>query len=161
MIGLIVSIIIFNLIAFKTNKRLTPSQIVQIWTFTISFQLLFDLIVEFKYHSYWYFDKGVNWIGLVPRTILIPPVNIIFLNLYPFGKSLLKRVMYVFAFVIFILLYELATLLPEPWGYFHYGWWKIEYSAIVDFIILYCLLEFYKWIRWLDTKAAPKKQGGS
>jgi hypothetical protein len=160
MIGLIVSIIIFNLIAFKTNKRLTPSQIVQIWTFTISFQLLFDLIVEFKYHSYWYFDKGVNWIGLVPRTILIPPVNIIFLNLYPFGKSLLKRVMYVFAFVIFILLYELATLLPEPWGYFHYGWWKIEYSAIVDFIILYCLLEFYKWIRWLDTKAAPKKQGG-
>jgi hypothetical protein len=161
MIGLIVSVIIFNLIAFKTNKRLTPSQIVQIWTFTISFQLLFDLIVEFKYHSYWYFDKGVNWIGLVPRTILIPPVNIIFLNLYPFGKSLLKRVMYVFAFVIFILLYELATLLPEPWGYFHYGWWKIEYSAIVDFIILYCLLEFYKWIRWLDTKAAPKKQGGS
>jgi hypothetical protein len=161
MIGLIISVIIFNLIAFKTNKRLTPSQIVQIWTFTISFQLLFDLIVEFKYHSYWYFDKGVNWIGLVPRTILIPPVNIIFLNLYPFGKSLLKRVMYVFAFVIFILLYELATLLPEPWGYFHYGWWKIEYSAIVDFIILYCLLEFYKWIRWLDTKAAPKKQGGS
>lgn len=161
MIGLIVSVIVFNLIALKTNKRLTPSQIVQIWTFTIAFQLLFDLIVEFKYQSYWYFGQGVDWIGLVPRTILIPPVNIIFLNWCPFEKSVFKRTIYFVAFVIFILLYELAVLLPEPWGYFHYGWWKIEYSAIVDPIILYFLLGFYKWIRWLDTKSEPKKQGGS
>jgi hypothetical protein len=63
MLTLIVSIIVFNFIAFKTNKRLTAIQIVSIWTFTIAFQLLFDLFVEFKYDAYWYFNKGVEWSG--------------------------------------------------------------------------------------------------
>ncbi|CAM3540526.1 hypothetical protein [Cytobacillus oceanisediminis] len=157
MIGLIVSIFIFNLIAFKTNKRLTPAQIVQIWTFTAGFQLLFDMIVEFKYESYWYFEPGVEWMGLLPRTVLIPPVNIIFLNGYPYSKGILKKLAYMLLFVICILLYEKATMLPEPWGYFHYGSWKIWYSAIVDPILLLVLLGFYKWIIWLETKGIQKK----
>jgi hypothetical protein len=153
MVGLLISILIFNLIAFKINKRMQPSHIVQIWTFTIAFQMLFDLIVEFKYHSYWYFTSGVDWVGLIPRTLLIPPVNIIFLNLYPFEKNVLKKILYSFFFIILILLYELITLLPEPWGYFHYGWWKIWYSAIVNPMILFCLLGFYKWILWLERRS--------
>ncbi len=87
MIGLLISVLIFNLIAFKMNKRLLPSQVVQIWTFTIAFQMLFDLIVEFKFNSYWYFEPGVDWAELISRTVLIPPVNMIFLNLYPFEKK--------------------------------------------------------------------------
>ena len=152
MIGLLLSVLIFNLIAFKINKRLLPSQVVQIWTFTIALQMLFDFIVEFKYQSYWYFSPGVDWVGLIPRTVLIPPVNMIFLNLYPFEKRAFKKILFLFSFVIFILVYELFTLLPAPWGYFHYGWWEIWYSAIVDPIILICLLGFYKWIDWLDRK---------
>lgn len=152
MIGLLVSVIIFNLIAFKVNKRLTASQIVHIWTFTTAFQNLFDLIVEFKFHGYWYFSSGVDWIGLIPRTILIPPVNIIFLNFFPFGKSLMKRAVFLSIFVAGILIYELATLLPQPWGYFHYGWWELEYSLIVDPIILLFLIWFYKWVVRLESK---------
>ncbi|MBS8263682.1 hypothetical protein DYI25_04400 [Mesobacillus boroniphilus] len=154
MIGLLLSVLVFNLIAFKINKRLLPSQIVQIWTFTIAFQMLFDFIVEFKYQSYWYFSQGFEWVGLIPRTVLIPPVNIIFLNLYPFEKRVLKKISFLFFFVILILIYELLAMLPAPWGYFHYGWWEIWYSAIVDPIILICLLGFYKWIDWLDRKPA-------
>jgi hypothetical protein len=152
MVGLLISVLIFNLVAFKVNKRLTPSQIVQIWTFTIAFQMLFDLIVEFKYQSYWYFSPGVDWVGLIPRTVLIPPVNMIFLNLYPFEKRVIKKIFFFTFFVILILIYELLTMLPDPWGYFHYGWWEIWYSAIVDPIILICLLGFYKWIDWLDNR---------
>lgn len=152
MIGLLISVLVFNLIAFKINKRLLPSQIVQIWTFTITFQMLFDFIVEFKYQSYWYFSQGFEWVGLIPRTVLIPPVNIIFLNLYPFAKGVLKKISFLFFFVILILIYELLAMLPAPWGYFHYGWWEIWYSAIVDPIILICLLGFYKWIDRLDRK---------
>ena len=156
MIGLLLSVVLFNIIAFKINKRLTLSQIVQIWTFTIAFQLLFDLIIEFKLHSYWYFSGGVDWVGLIPRMVLIPPVNIIFLNLFPFGKSVMIKIAYVTSFVVAILLYELATLLPPPWGYFHYGWWKIWYSAILDPILLYILLGFYKWILRLEKKDRHK-----
>lgn len=156
MIGLLLSVVIFNIIAFKVNKRLTLTQIVQIWTFTIAFQLLFDLIIEFKFRSYWYFGENDDWAGLIPRTVLIPPVNIIFLNLYPWGKSVMFKCVYVVSFVAAILLYELAALLPEPWGYFHYGWWEIWYSAIVDPILLFSLLGFYKWILWLEKKDRHK-----
>lgn len=156
MIGLLLSVIIFNIIAFKVNKKLTLTQIVQIWTFTIAFQLLFDLIIEFKFRSYWYFSDGIDWVGLIPRTVLVPPVNIIFLNLYPFGKSVMIKSAYVISFVVAILMYELAALLPEPWGYFNYGWWKIWYSALIDPILLYILLGFYKWILWLEKKDRHK-----
>ncbi|MBT2687216.1 hypothetical protein J7I93_03355 [Bacillus sp. ISL-47] len=158
MIGLLVAIILFNLIAFKTNKRITPSQIVQIWTFTIAFQLLFDLIVEFKYQSYWYFSTGIEWQGLLPRSMLVPPANLIFLNWYPFTKSMGKKLIYLFFFVVCIVLYEMAALLPEPWGYFNYGSWKIWYSIMIDPILLLILLGFYKWIRWLETKSENWKK---
>lgn len=156
MVGLLLSVLVFNFVAFKINKRLSLSQIVQIWTFTIAFQLLFDLIVEFKYQSYWYFAPGVDWSGLIPRTILVPPVNIIFLNLYPFNNSARKRAGFLVSFVLFIVLYELVAMLPEPWGYFRYGWWKIWYSAILDPILLGCLLGFYKWVQWLEVKGVRK-----
>lgn len=60
MIGLIAAIIVFNFIAFKTNKILTTNQIVHIWAFTIAFQTVFDVYVEFKYHGYWYFAEEVD-----------------------------------------------------------------------------------------------------
>ncbi|MGI8386468.1 hypothetical protein [Robertmurraya sp. P23] len=152
MIGLIIAIILFNLIAFKTNKRLTANQIVHIWVFTIAFQVGFDLFVEFKYHGYWYFNKGIDWVGLLPHTVLIPPVNMMFLNWFPFKKSVWKRFIYIFFWVIGILIYESITLLPEPWGYFHYGWWKLWHAAIVDPVLLLILLGYYNWVRKLESQ---------
>lgn len=146
MIGLIVAIVLFNLIAFRTSKRLTPNQIVHIWAFTIAFQQSFDSIIEFKYHGYWYFDKEIDWIGILPHTILIPPVNMMFLNWYPFKGKIIKQCSYILLWVISILVYETITLLPQPWGYFHYGWWTIWHSAVIDPILFLILLKYYKWI---------------
>ncbi|WP_330218398.1 hypothetical protein [Sporosarcina globispora] len=81
------------------NKKLTPSQVLHVWTFTIAIQMLFDLIVEFKYQSYWYFNQGVEWEGLLPRIFLIPPINIIFLNGYPFSNGFLRKFLYLLFFV--------------------------------------------------------------
>jgi hypothetical protein len=158
MIGLFIAIILFNFIAFKTNKRLKASEIVQIWTFTIALQQSFDLIVELKLQGYWYFDKGVNWLGLLAHSVLIPPVNMIFLNGYPYKDKKINQIAYVLFFVFAALLYELFTLLPSPWGYFHYGWWKLWHAAIVDPILLYILLGFYKWIRSLENKNFKKAE---
>jgi hypothetical protein len=152
MIGLIIAIILFNLIAFKTNKRLTANQIVHIWAFTIAFQMLFDLIVEFKFHGYWYFYKGVDWKGLLAHTVLIPPVNMMFLNWFPFNKPIRQKITYLFFWVMGILMYETITLLPEPWGFFHYGWWKLWHAAIVDPVLLLILLGYYKWVCKLENQ---------
>ncbi|WP_409305745.1 hypothetical protein [Peribacillus sp. SCS-155] len=153
MIGLIISILLFNFLAFKTNKRLTANQIVHIWVFTIAFQQTFDLMVEFKYHGYWYFGKEIDWKGLLPHTVLIPPVNMMFLNWYPFRAKIMKQFTYILLWEVVFLVYETATLLPEPWGYFHYGWWKLQYAAVINPVLLLILLGYYKWICKLEKLA--------
>lgn len=156
MIGLIISIVLFNLIAFKTNKRLTANQIVHIWTATIAFQSIFDLMVEFKYKGYWYFDKGVEWVDILPHTFLIPPVNMMFINWYPFRAKITKQISYIFFWVIAILIYETVTLFPEPWGYFHYGWWNLRHATVIDPLLFIILLKYYLWICKLENKACGK-----
>jgi hypothetical protein len=70
MIGLIISTLLFNLIAFKTNKRLKKSQILHIWLFTIAFNSIADLYIDAKYHGYWYFSKRIEWETLLSMSLL-------------------------------------------------------------------------------------------
>lgn len=153
MIGLLLAVITFNFIAFKNNKILSANQVVHIWLFTVAFQTIFDSLVEYKYFGYWYFSKEVDWLGLLPHLFLIPPVNLIFLNWFPFKRGFTRQFSYLFLFVMAILIYEVVTLLPEPWGYFHYGWWKLWHAAILDPLLLLILLGYYKWICHLEKKA--------
>jgi hypothetical protein len=146
MIGLIIAVIFFNLLAFITNKRLTKNQIIHIWTFTIIFQAIADLYIDQKYHGYWYFTQDVDWAAFPTLTILLPPVNMMFLNWYPYNSPLLKRFLYFIYWIVFMVIYEVIALLPEPWGYFNYRWWKLEYSILVDPILLVILRNYYKWI---------------
>ncbi|MFS0881176.1 hypothetical protein [Metabacillus niabensis] len=150
MLGLIIAIIIFNFIAFRTNKNLTKNQIVHIWTFTIALQGIADLYIDQKYHGYWYFSKGIEWESLLTLTLIIPPVNMMFLNWYPFGTTLFKHAMYYFYWVLFMVVYEMIALLPEPWGYFNYGWWTIWYSALVNPFLLMLVLNYYKWVSKIE-----------
>ncbi|MGM0877938.1 MAG: hypothetical protein ACQEWV_25225 [Bacillota bacterium] len=152
MIGLIIAIIVFNIIAFKTNKNLTANQIVHIWLFTIAFHQVFDVFINFKYHGYWFFTKDIDWKGLLAYIALLPPVNMMFLNWYPFKKATLQKIRYLIFWEIAILLYEVIALLPEPWGYFHYGWWKLWYSVVLNPILLIIALNYYKLICRLEKK---------
>jgi hypothetical protein len=150
MIGLFIAVLVVNIIAFCTNKRLTPNQIVHIWMFTIVFQMNFDFYVDMEYHGYWYFTQHADLKELPTNIALVPPVNMIFLNFYPFEKSKIKQVLFFILFLIGILIYEAIALLPEPWGYFHFGWWNLGYSAFLDPLLLLILLGYYKWIRRIE-----------
>ncbi|MFS0638396.1 hypothetical protein AB1K84_21070 [Mesobacillus foraminis] len=152
MVGLIIAIIIFNAVAFITNKRLSKNQIVHIWAFTIALQGLADLYIDQKYHGYWYFSKGIEWESLPTLTMVIPPVNMMFINWYPFDSPLKKRILYYLYWVAFIVIYEWITLLPEPWGYFNYGWWKLWHSVLVDPILLWIVIIYYKWVCHLENR---------
>lgn len=150
MLGPITVIILFNLVAFLTNKHLTKNQILHIWLFTALFQILVDLFLGEKFHAYWYFEKGIEFDDLPIFLLVIPPVNMMFLNWYPFNRALSKRFFYFVYWIILIELYEALTLLPEPWGYFNYGWWNLGYSAVCYPVLLFVLLNFYKWIRNME-----------
>ncbi|MDR4947895.1 hypothetical protein [Neobacillus cucumis] len=139
------SIVLFNFVAYKMRKQLTKNQIVHIWKFTMILEIIFDIFIDEKTNGYWYFWKGIDWTNILVYTVLIPPVNVIFLNWFPFYHSWLKKIRYFVFWVIFLLAYELLVL-QQPLGYFHYGWWKFIYSALLDPILLLILLVYYKWI---------------
>ncbi|HWK24748.1 MAG TPA: hypothetical protein VNS08_17170 [Ureibacillus sp.] len=144
MLGLSIAVIILNSVAFISNKRLTENQILHIWLSTIVFQLLVDMYLSLKYHGYWYFNKGVEWSDLPALTLLGAPTIMLFLNWFPFHTSFLKRMFYIILWSILIVIYEVLSLLPEPWGYFHYGWWKLEYSALSYPFLLLITLYYHK-----------------
>lgn len=152
MILLYASVIVFNILAFKTVRNISINKIVHIWLFTIAFQMLWDVFIDLKYHGYWYITQGIDYIALPAYTILIPPINIMFLNWFPFKVSLIKRMFYIGIWLIFMLMYELLASLPEPWGYYRYGWWKFLYSCFFDLLLLMILLGYYKWICKLEKK---------
>ncbi|MFB5195081.1 hypothetical protein COJ96_13000 [Bacillus sp. AFS073361] len=157
MVGIIIAVILFNLIAIKVKKRLTRSEMLQIWLFTTLFQLMFDVFISLKYQGYWYFTKGVDWQSLLVYVCLVPPVNLIFLNVYPLKSPLWKQFSFFLAWNVGIVIYEVLTLLPEPWGYFHYGWWSLYHSIMINPFLLLILLGFYKLVRRLEHKAVVKQ----
>jgi hypothetical protein len=152
MLGLITSIILFNFIAFKTNTRLSKNQILQIWLFTIAFQTIFDTYVDLEYKGYWYFTRHADWQSLLNLILLIPPVNMMFLNWYPFTLSLIRQILYFIGWEVVLLTYEMLALLPEPYGYFHYGWWNLGHSAVINPLLLLSLLHFYKFVLKLERE---------
>lgn len=146
MVGFILAVALFNFVAYKTNMRLTKNQVLHIWSFTIILQMAFDGYIDHRSHGYWYFSKEIGFLDLLAVTILVPPVNIIFLNWYPLHSSFQKKSFYYLYWLIFMLIYELIALLPQPWGYFNYGWWKLWYSLLIDPFLLIILVTYYKWI---------------
>jgi hypothetical protein len=152
MIGLFVSIVIFNYLAIKTVNKLSGNLIAHIWIFTIAFQVTFDVFADLKFKGYWYFSKGVDWIGLPAYTLLIPPVNLMIINWYPFKKSIWRRLIYIGIWEILLLSYEALTTLPEPWGYFHYGWWRLRHSAIINPILMFILFCYFRLAKKLENK---------
>lgn len=75
-----------------------------------------------------------------------------FLNWYPFKGDRIKRFSYILFWVVAILLYEVIALLPEPWGYFNYGWWRLWHAAILDPILLVIVVTYYKWVSRLEKE---------
>ncbi|RVT67647.1 hypothetical protein [Niallia taxi] len=152
MIGLISSILIFNYAAIKLNKRLSKNEAFHIYVFTIAFQALFDTFVDIKYTGYWYFTKAVDWVSLLYMIFLVSPVNVIFINYFPVHKSFSKKVLNLILWNFLCFLYELISLLPEPWGYFHYGWWEWYYSLLLNPVLLLILITYYHFFVKLDFK---------
>ncbi|MFT8320145.1 MAG: hypothetical protein ABF649_04500 [Bacillus sp. (in: firmicutes)] len=152
MIGLLLAVFLFNFLAVTLNKHLNGNCVLHIWMFTISFQMLFDIFIDFKYAGYWYFSKDIDWQSILNIVFLVPPVNIIFLNYFPFKQAIFKQFCYIICWDIALLLYEKIALLSEPWGYFHYGWWKLSYSALLNPILLFLLVLYFKYICYLEKR---------
>ena len=146
MTHLIVSVLIFNVIAYLIPKNLSKDEIYSTSLFVLLFDLLVDVPLYLKYNLYGYFSPGVNWLALIPILGIYPAWNTIFLNYYPFSSSTIRKLLYFSKWSLFILAYEWSSTQA---GWFYYTEWKLWYSAICYPLILFILAKNLELLRKL------------
>jgi hypothetical protein len=146
MLILIVTVIVFNLIAYIIPKRISKLEILTTTLFASYLQVMADIYLCLKYDFYGYFDKGVDWGTLIYIFGIYPAINIVFLNYYPYGKILYKQAVYILGWSILAMLYETLFIWS---GTFYLNGWKHIYSLIVYPILYIFLMSFHKLTLYL------------
>jgi hypothetical protein len=147
MVYVLISAFLFTAIAYLIKKRISYVEMYASSIFSIVFQLITDIILEFKYNLYGYFDKGVDFPTFIVTIFIFPSLTIIFLNYFPLNRKLLHKFFYILGWSIFAIIYEYFSVKSEL---FYYVDWKLWYSALIyPFIYLIIYLNFI-WIKKLQ-----------
>ncbi|MFC0273508.1 CBO0543 family protein [Metabacillus herbersteinensis] len=113
-------------VAIFVPKRLKKSELYAIALFSIVLGFFTDITFDLKYNLYGYFSPGVQFAGFLPILLLFPSSGVLFMNFYPFKKSLLYQFFYIFCWTIFCLFFEFLSIKS---GYFYHNGWKYWHSA--------------------------------
>lgn len=126
------------LYAFYMRKRLTKMEIYATTVFALLFGLTTDVVLDLHYNIYGYFDKGFQWKKLLAVFMYFPATNLLFLNFYPFNKSVLKKLLYLLIWASFSVTFEWLSVQTY---FFYYNGWKLWYSGLLyPFIFLILLI---------------------
>lgn len=131
---LLISVIVFNLVAYFIPKGITTIEIYSTSLFAMFFAISVDMYLDVKYQLYWYFGREVDWATLIVLFGTYPAVNIIFLNFLPSESKLSKKIGYIAVWSVFLTIYEWSAVYVGE--FLHYGKWSIWYSALAYPIIL-------------------------
>jgi hypothetical protein len=157
MILIIPTMIIFLLVIFFMPKRLTFIEYYTTTAVSIIIQLITDYILENIYGLYGYFVSGADWASLLVIFFLYPPMNLIFLNFYPFVSKISRKLLYILSFSAFAVIYEWLTLIV---GVFYYTGWKLWYSAALYPFIFGILLLSLKLVRKIISLSDVQNSDG-
>ncbi|MDQ0201856.1 CBO0543 family protein [Neobacillus ginsengisoli] len=146
MVFLILSVIIFNLIAIFIPKRISGIEILTTTLFSSFLELIANILWDLKYDLYGYFNKGVDFKGFIFVFGIYPAINIVFLNFFPFKKNMIRKVIYISCWSLFANIYELLFLWSKT---FYYNGWKFWYSIIIYPILYIILIGFYQYVSYL------------
>ncbi|MDT8903404.1 CBO0543 family protein [Anaeroselena agilis] len=146
MVHLIISVIIFNLVAWLIPKRITRDEMLATSLFALQLEAEADIYLDLKYRLYGYFNPGPDWLALVPIYGIFPAITIVFLNYYPFTGKKSEKAIYIAAWSLFSALYEWSAVYA---GWFFYSGWKTWYSALCYLLIFFLLIKFHDLVRWL------------
>lgn len=140
---IIISIIVFNTIAFLIPKQMTKIEMFTTSLFAMLLQKQVDILLALKYELYGYVGK-IKISNVISNYGIYPAVNIIFLNFFPFKKSLKRKIYYILVWAAFLVGFEWACVKA---GYFYHNGWKYWYSALANPIILLILVGDLLFIR--------------
>ncbi|MEW9672086.1 CBO0543 family protein [Ammoniphilus sp. 3BR4] len=151
MIYLVVSVVIFNVVAYFIPKRITKLEMYATSIFALFFANLIDLFLEHKYLLYWYFNKEVDWISLIVFFGTYPAINIMVLNFFPLDARYSKKITYIALWSLFLTFYEWGAV--NIGEFLHYGKWNIWYSLLLYPVIVTILYWNFMLIRRLSKSS--------
>lgn len=127
MLFLIISVLVFIIVAIVVPKKLKKSELYAIALFSIVLGFFTDITFDLKYNLYGYFTTGVQFEGFLPILVLFPCSGVLFMNFYPSRKSILYQLFYIFCWTIFCLIFEFLSIKS---GYFYHNGWEYWHSSI-------------------------------
>jgi hypothetical protein len=137
------------LVAYLIPKKLKRYELYATSLFAIAFGLLVDTVLAVKYKLYILDDPGVQIPPLIGQVILYAGTNIMVLNLYPFDKPIIWRVIHIVGFTIFALLFEFISFKV---GFIKYNEWNLWYSALCYPFLTYLLVWHYTFFRKMVSR---------
>ncbi|MFH5183334.1 CBO0543 family protein [Paenibacillus sp. TAB 01] len=147
---MLITIAVFNLIAFFMPKKLEKLELYATSAFALCLSLIVDIIFDLKYDWYGYFEKGVQIPFVIGVIGVYPAVNMIFLNFFPFHRSLTVKVCYILGCSLFAVGYEWFADAHST--FFYHNQWKLWHSAVTYPFLYLILLGNLKWVRRLGNK---------
>jgi len=130
---LIFSAFIFILVTVLVPKNISKFEMYTVALFSIILGFITDTVLDLHYNLYGYFKPGFQYSGFIPILTLFPCSGILFINFYPYHQPFFHKMIYIFGWTIFCLLFEFLSIKS---GYFYHSGWKYWYSAIVYPLLL-------------------------
>lgn len=103
-IFLICSAVLFIAVVSVVPKKLPKCELYVIALFSMILGLCTDIVLSLKYHLYGYFSPGIQLESFLVILILFPSSGVMFMNFYPFKKSLINQ-----GFLYYLLEYFLSS----------------------------------------------------
>nr|WP_263324152.1 CBO0543 family protein [Neobacillus sp. Marseille-Q6967] len=134
-------LLIITVIACIIAVIFIPKRISYMEMYTSSFlgplmAVMADVYLDLKFDLYGFFQKGIDYQYLLIFFIVYPAANIIFLNLFPFKKPVMQKILYILFFSGLTVLFEFLATFSEV---FYHNGWKLWYSAVA-YPLLFTLL---------------------
>lgn len=149
MVFLIFSVIVFIVVALVVPKKLPRQELYGIALFSIVLGLVTDVTLDLKYNLYGYFNRGVDFGGFLPIMFIFPSSGVLFMNFYPFGKSMGNQINYILGWTVFSLTFEYLSVAS---GYFYHNGWNYWLSAVTYPFLLVLHLVHLKALRIYQRK---------
>jgi hypothetical protein len=152
------TISILFLLAVFIPKRISGIEIYSTFFFAYWLGITCDIIFDLTYHLYGYVAEGAQLISVGFITVIYFSINTLFLNFFPYNKSILAKILYILTWSIFAIIYESIAVKTE---FFYYNGWKLWYSAALYPIIFTSLALNLLWVRRLLFRYINRKRSST
>ncbi|MFB9330026.1 CBO0543 family protein [Paenibacillus aurantiacus] len=141
---LLISIAVFAWVVWRMPRKVETLALYGTLLTIVIIEVLISIFQDFRFDRYGYFSHGIDYAGLLVSTGIYPLAATLYLNFFPYGKSLARKAGYVASSIICCMLYERGAVYT---GMLYYNGWSWWISMILYPFTLTFLAWMYTWMR--------------